>query len=177
MKTIIAENCVLEPLVKTHAREMFKVLSDPAIYEFENSPPQSEEWLSERYRKLETRQSLDGKQHWLNWVVRLNTRELAGYIQATVLESGLSYIAYELSSKHWRKGLGREAVSAMLDELASSYRVEIALAVLKAKNYRSHGLLLNLGFTQAFGNLIGLANPEPDEIVMVKRLKGTHNAA
>ena len=109
MKTIVTDNCVLEPLTKAHAVEMFKVLSDPAIYEFENSPPRSEEWLLTGYEKLETHQSPDGKQHWLNWVIRLNTRELAGYVQATVLESGMSYVAYELSSKHWRKGLGRGA--------------------------------------------------------------------
>ena len=65
----------------------------------------------------------------------------------------------------------------MLDELVSSYRVDTALAVLKAKNYRSHGLLLNLGFTQAGEDLIGLANPEPDEIVMVKPLERAQNAA
>ena len=177
MKTIVTDNCVLEPLTKAHAVEMFKVLSDPAIYEFENSPPRSEEWLLTRYEKLETRQSPDGKQHWLNGVIRLNTKELAGYVQATVLESGMSYVAYELSSKHWRKGLGRGAVSAMLDELVSSYRVDTALAVLKAKNYRSHGVLLNLGFTQAGEDMIGLANPEPDEIVMVKPLERTQNAA
>ena len=104
-------------------------------------------------------------------------KKLAGYVQATVLESGLSYVAYELSSKYWRKGLGREAVSAMLDELVSSYRVDTALAVLKAKNYRSNGLLLNFGFTQAGEDMVGLAKPEPGEIVMVKPLKGTQNAA
>ena len=177
MKTIVAGNCVLEPLTKAHACEMFKVLSDPAIYEFENAPPRSEEWLLTRYKKLETRQSPDGKQHWLNWVVRLNTDELAGYVQATVLNNGLSYVAYELSSKHWRKGLGREAVSAMLKELASSYRVNTALAVLKAKNYRSRGLLLNIGFTPAGEDIVGLANPEPDEFVMVKPLACAQNAA
>jgi ribosomal-protein-alanine N-acetyltransferase len=177
MKTLVADNCVLEPLTKAHAKEMFKVLSDPAIYEFENAPPQSEEWLSARYEKLETRQSLDGKQQWLNWVVQLNTKELAGYVQATILDNGLGYVAYELSSKNWRKGFGREAVSTMLSELASSYRVDTAVAVLKAMNYRSHGLLLNLGFTQASEELVGLANPESDEVVMVKTLAGTHNAA
>ena len=177
MKTLVADNCILEPLTKAHAKDMFNVLSDTAIYEFENAPPRSEEWLSARYEKLETRKSSDGKQNWLNWVVRLNTKELAGYVQAMVLESGLSYVAYELSSKHWRKGLGREAVSAVLDELASSYRVDTAVAVLKAKNYRSHGLLVNLGFTQASRDMVGIANPEPDEIVMVKPLEGTHNAA
>jgi hypothetical protein len=43
MNTIVTDFCVLEPQTACHAPEMFKVLSDPAIYEFENNPPQSEE--------------------------------------------------------------------------------------------------------------------------------------
>lgn len=39
MRTIEASRCVLEPQVAAHACEMFSVLSDPAIYEFENEPP------------------------------------------------------------------------------------------------------------------------------------------
>jgi RimJ/RimL family protein N-acetyltransferase len=149
---------------------MFAVLSDPAIYGFENIPPPSEEWLVNRFKKLESRQSPDGKQLWLNWVVRLSNKELTGFVQATVLDSGLCYVAYEFSSKHWRKGLGRSAVTAMLRELASNYQVTTALAVLKTNNFRSYALLLNLGFDLAVGNLISLVNPEADEVVMSKLL-------
>jgi hypothetical protein len=45
----------LEPQAATHAAEMFVVLSDPAIYEFENEPPASLEWLRARFTKLESR--------------------------------------------------------------------------------------------------------------------------
>jgi hypothetical protein len=31
--------CTLEPQVVAHAEEMFLVLSDPAIYEYEGQPP------------------------------------------------------------------------------------------------------------------------------------------
>ena len=50
---------------------MFRVLSDPAIYEFENEPPESVERLRARYAYLEARRSPDGSQQWLNWVLRL----------------------------------------------------------------------------------------------------------
>lgn len=63
---LFAGTLVLEPFVATHAAEMFQVLSDPAIYEFENSPPESVEWLERRYGRLESRCSLDGSQLWLN---------------------------------------------------------------------------------------------------------------
>ena len=45
----------LEPLIAAHAHEMFSVLSDPAIYGFENEAPTSEEWLARRYEQLEQR--------------------------------------------------------------------------------------------------------------------------
>jgi RimJ/RimL family protein N-acetyltransferase len=170
MNTIVADLCILEPQMASHARQMFVVLSDPAIYEFENSPPESEEWLVNRFKKLESRKSPDGKQAWLNWVVRLPNQELAGDVQATSLESGMCYVAYELASMYWRQGLARSAVTAMLRELASNYQVSTAIAVLKKNNFRSHALLLNLGFDLADDDVISLANPEADEVVMSKFL-------
>lgn len=177
MNVLVADLCILEPQAETHAHEMFNVLSDPAIYEFENGPPPSEEWLAMRFKKLESGQSPDGKQHWLNWVVRVTSDGLAGYVQATVLEDDLCYVAYERASNYWRRGLGRSAVTAMLHELAAHYCVRTAVAVLKAKNFRSQGLLLNLGFAAATEEMTAVVNPEPDEIVMVKSLSRTQNAA
>ena len=57
MRAVVASRCTLEPLVAAHAREMFDVLSDPAIYEFENAPPASQEWLTRRFERLEQRWS------------------------------------------------------------------------------------------------------------------------
>jgi RimJ/RimL family protein N-acetyltransferase len=125
--------------------------------------------------KLESRQSPDGKQRWLNWVVLLSNQELAGYVQATVLENGLSFVAYELSSNYLRQGLGRSAVSAMLRELASNYQVSTAIAVLKKKNFRSHALPPNLGFGWAAEKVISWVNLEADEVVMSKLLPSSRS--
>jgi len=160
--------CILEPLVAAHAHEMFRVLSDPAIYEFENEPPRSEEWLTERYAFLEARKSPDGTKQWLNWVVRLASGELAGYVQATVLPSSTAYVAYELNSRFWRRGIGTSAVAAMLDELCSAYRVRRFIAVLKSTNHRSIAFLRSLGFEPA-GDSDGIGlEIEADEQAMVK---------
>jgi ribosomal-protein-alanine N-acetyltransferase len=166
LRLLLASHCTLEPQVAAHAPEMFRLLGDPAIYEFENEPPQSEEWLSERYRRLESRGSQDGSEHWLNWVIRLPSRELAGYVQATVLPTGVSLIAYELNSRHWRQGIGRSAVQAMLDELRTQYGVHTFVAVLKARNFRSEGLLRRLGFVPADAAQAEAYRDEPDELVM-----------
>jgi len=177
MRTIRAPNCTLEPQIELHAHEMFEVLSDPAIYEFENEPPPSKAWLKQRYSRLESRGSIDGTEKWLNWVIRLPNAKLAGYVQATVLPSGSSYVAYELASRHWRKGIGTSAVQAVLEELNSIYGVHTFVAVLKAANYRSLGLLRSIGFSPASPRQLAQHSAEPDELVMVKPSVKVQNAA
>jgi len=177
MKTLTASHCILEPLVAAHAHEMFPVLGDPAIYEFENSPPISEEWLTERYRRLESRSSGDGTEQWLNWVIRLPGGKLAGYVQATVLPDQTSFVAYELNSLYWRQGIGSSAVGEVLRELQESYGVKMFVAVLKAKNYRSEGMLRKLGFVRAGEQEEARYRDEPDEIVMVKAGSGAASEA
>ena len=168
MRTLDAGLCSLEPLVAAHAAQMFEVLSDPAIYEFENEPPRSPELLAQRYERLESRRSTDGAEQWLNWVIRLPDGALAGYVQATVLPSGSSYIAYELASRYWRRGIGSRAVRAMLEELSSNYGVDTFVAVLKAANFRSIGLLRSLGFSPGSPQQRTTYGADPDELVMVR---------
>jgi len=156
---------------------MFRVLSDPAIYEFENEPPMSEDWLARRYELLEGRGSPDGHEQWLNWVVRLPSGELAGYVQATVLASGTSYVAYELNSRYWRQGIGSSAVIAMLEELRSTYSVHTFVAVLKTANHRSMAFLRHLGFSPAGEFRAAEFRPQPDERVMIKAVRAPGNAA
>lgn len=169
MRTIRTPSCSLEPQLVAHASEMFEVLSDPAIYEFEGEPPPTVERLAEGYRRRESRASPDGTEQWLNWVVRLPSGQLAGYVQATVLRSGASYIGYEFSSKYWRQGLGSSSVRALLDELASTYQVHTIVAVLKKANYRSTGLLRKLAFSSCPEELAAEFEAEADEIILVKR--------
>lgn len=166
MRTLYTEILSLEPQTAAHASEMFDVLSDPAIYEFENAPPESEAYLLERFAKLESRQSRDGSEQWLNWVIRRSSGELAGYVQATVMNTGIAYVAYELASRFWRQGIGRTSVHAMLDELSASYSVTHFYAALKAKNYRSEALLKALGFTLHADPAAAGIKFESDEIVM-----------
>ena len=177
MRIIAALPSVLEPLLATHAHEMFAVLTDPAIYEFENAPPPDEEWLKKRYERLESRSSNDGTQQWLNWVVRLPSGNLAGYVQATVLPDCTAYVAYELKSQYWRQGIGGSAVKAVLQELHDQYGVAIVIAVLKAKNYRSEALLRKLGFVPASEEQTARHRDERDELVMVKSGLAVPNAA
>jgi len=168
MRAIDAGAVTLEPQTTQHAGEMFAVLSDPAIYEHENQPPSSVEWLRVRFGKLESRRSADGAEQWLNWVVRRAGVGLIGYVQATVRADGSAAIAYELSSAHWGQGLARRAVEAMLVELMARYRVTAFDAVAKRGNFRSLRLLERLGFAPADSNRQALSEIEPDEVLLVR---------
>jgi RimJ/RimL family protein N-acetyltransferase len=176
MRSLPTALCVLEPQVVAHAAEMFVVLGDPAIYQYENGPPSSAAWLAERFARLESRASADGSEAWLNWVVRHPDGALAGYVQATV-SAGVAYVAYVLASRFWGRGLGRCAVAAMLAELACTYRVHSFRAVLKARNERSLALLRHLGFSPATPAQIEAAGAAPDELVMQRDSVGVDNCS
>ena len=170
MNVVRAGSLVLEPQIAAHAAEMFAVLSDPAIYEFENAPPESLAWLERRFARLESRASTNGEEQWLNWVIRLPSGALAGYVQATIARDRVAHIAYELGSAFWRQGIGSAAVSAVLVELAATYGVCTVAATLKSRNYRSAAFLRSLGFSeQSPGALSGFAHA-PDELVMYKQI-------
>lgn len=167
MQTLRTPRLTLEPQVAGHADEMFGVLADPAIYEIENEPPASAAWLRERYTRLESRRSRDGREAWLNWVLRrADDGALIGYVQATV-DGPRALVAYVLHSAHWGRGLAGEAVAAMIDHLAAAYGVSRLQAVLKRRNVRSLRLLGRLGFAP-------VASPgfeiEPDEVAMARDL-------
>jgi [ribosomal protein S5]-alanine N-acetyltransferase len=151
---------------------MFAVLVDPAIYAYENSPPASIEWLRARFVRLESRRSADGREHWLNWVLRTADDQLIGYVQATVYGDGSAALAYVLGSAYWGRGLASQAVAALIDELVTHYQVRTVFAVLKRENRRSLGLLRRLGFTAAPPALRAAHPVESDEWLMWRPVAG-----
>ena len=168
MRIIATPTLTLEPQTVAHAEEMFAVLCDPAIYEYENEPPPSLDWLRARFAKLEARQSADGQQLWLNWVIRLPTSELIGFVQATVRPNGKAGIAFVLASAYWGRGLARDAVNAMMSELREHNRVRTFSAVLKRENFRSVKLLERLAFSLATVAEHVEYQVELDELLMLR---------
>ena len=168
MRALATPRLVLEPLVAAHAGEMFETLRDPAIYEFENEPPGSLEWLRAYYTKLESRRSADGTQRWLNWIVREPGGPAMGFVQATVYPAGRADVAYVFASAHWGRGYASEAVAAMMDELVASCGVTRCEAVYKSANTRSRRLLDRLGFVEPRDE----REIEPDESRRVRDMTG-----
>jgi RimJ/RimL family protein N-acetyltransferase len=169
MRALATAALTLEPQGVEHAEAMARVLADPALYAHEGEPPPSLQWLRERYAKLESRRSPDGRDAWLNWVLRPPGGEPIGYVQATVSPAGHAAVAYVLGSAHWGRGLAAQAVQAMLDELAARWRVRTFHAVLKAGNARSRRLLERLGFVPAPPALRARHAVADDELMMVRK--------
>ena len=172
MQTLHTDHLTLEPQMAAHAEAMFIVLSDPAIYEYENQAPLSVEGLRERFLTLESRQSRDGSQQWLNWVIRLPSSGLIGYVQATLYPGGRAAIAYELHSAYWGRGLASAAVAAVIDHLGEHHPIQSLSAVLKKENHRSMRLLQRLSFTLATPMQHVELEVERDEFLMLRSPRG-----
>lgn len=138
----------LEPLLVSHAAELFADLQDPTLYKFiPQDPPTSQASLEERYARLEQRFSPDRKELWLNWVLR-KSGDAAGLVQATCNEHSQVFIAYEIFQRHRRQGLARLAVSLMLNHLAQKRLATTALAYVDTRNQASIATLETLQFTR-----------------------------
>jgi RimJ/RimL family protein N-acetyltransferase len=142
------ERLALERLAPGHADALFHGLSDKRLYAFiDDEPPLSLEALRGRYARLATQRSPDGLEIWLNWAVRtLRAGEYIGYVQATISKDHWAMIAYVLFYNSWGYGYGREAVTAMLQELQKNHGVTKFRAFVNPQNIRSRSLLQALGF-------------------------------
>src|SRR6059058_1561421 len=87
---------LLEPLRPDHSAELAPVLADPALYVFTGGDPPSAAELGERYERQARGRSADGRELWLNWIVRERAGGAAvGYVQATVEPvSGVAEVAW-----------------------------------------------------------------------------------
>lgn len=169
MQRLETDDLLLEPQVAGHAEAMFALLSDAALYRWiDEAPPADVASLRARYRRLETRSSADGRQHWLNWIVRRPGEPPLGYLQATVLEDGSAWIAYLLGSAHQGRGVATRATTAMLAHLEQAYGATRLLANVEAENGPSIRLLQRLGFRAATGDEAAQHGPTASERIFLR---------
>ena len=147
MRQLKAERLVLEPLVESHAPEMFRALVDPITYTFlHDRPPFTEEELRARYRFLEQREAPDGSAKWLSWIVREAGGDAVGYVQAECYPRGVAGLSVVLAPSAWGRGLAREALATVIHELAGRDRVVGFFATVAARNDAALRLFEKLGF-------------------------------
>jgi RimJ/RimL family protein N-acetyltransferase len=117
VSVLVTDRLRLEPITEAHATEIAPVLDDQRLHAFIGGRPLTESELRVRYRRLTAGRSDDGRERWLNWIVRVRQDGHAiGVVQATV--TGAAHPRAELS---WvvapgvqGHGYAREAAAAML---------------------------------------------------------------
>ncbi|MEY4547874.1 MAG: hypothetical protein RL685_4069 [Pseudomonadota bacterium] len=147
MTLLYTSRLYLEPLRVDHADILVESLQHPDIYRFIPTSPLASEALRRRYAFLEGRQSPDGKERWLNWVLFQKSGEgVVGTFEATVRESGEADIAYVLFPSYWKQGFAREAGGAVIEHLRHHHGVPCVGADIDTRNASSIALVEALGF-------------------------------
>jgi RimJ/RimL family protein N-acetyltransferase len=138
IEAIRTERLELRPLVADDADDLEELLEDPLVNEWLGPQPAD---LRSRFERWEARQSPDGTQTWLNWVVRRGDDGAAvAWVQATV-KGAAAEVAYATLPTARRRGYTAEAVRAVIGWLdAASVEAHIA-----ASNQGSAGVARAVG--------------------------------
>jgi len=119
-RELVTARLTLEPLQVADAEELASLISDPALYGHIGDPP-GEADLAARYRRQARGVSDDGRQGWINWVLRLRDGgEAVGVVQATLSERDgvlAGELAWIIATASQGAGLASEAGAAVAGSL------------------------------------------------------------
>lgn len=111
----------LEPLRVDHAAEMATVLDDVRLHTYTGGSPCSEARLRRTYERQVRGGPDDGREVWLNWVVRDDaTGRPIGYVQATVTVTDddrrgpLAHLAWVVGVEHQGRGVASRSAAAVV---------------------------------------------------------------
>ena len=103
----------LDPLRVADAAEMVGVLAAPELYEFIGGRPPTLGELTEQYRRQVVGRSVDGREEWLNWIVRVHGTAV-GYVQATVHEGARAVVAWVVGAPWQGRGYATAAAAELV---------------------------------------------------------------
>jgi RimJ/RimL family protein N-acetyltransferase len=100
-----------------HADELAALLDDLSLHRFIGDKPATPEQLRARLERQMRGRSPDGKDVWLNWVVRKRrTGQIVGTMQATIRveqTARIAVLAWVVGSAHQGQGMATEAAGLM----------------------------------------------------------------
>lgn len=130
------------------AAAMFDALRDPAMYVYlPRRAPETVQDVEARFARVTQETAPDRADQWLNWTVWvLETGVGIGAIEATVKPNNHVEIGYSFDPRIWRRGYGKEAVTAMIDALRANGAASFE-ASIDIRNDASKALVHALGFT------------------------------
>ena len=106
----------LDPLRVADAAEMVDVLGSPELYAYIGGRPPTLGELTEQYRRQVVGRSVDGREEWLNWIVRVDGTAV-GYVQATVHEGVRAVVAWVVGIPWQGRGYGTAAATELVSLL------------------------------------------------------------
>jgi RimJ/RimL family protein N-acetyltransferase len=113
-----SERLVLEPLSVDHTDELAPVLGDPALHEFTGGEPPRRTELREQLKRRVMGRSPDGRDGWLNWVLRERASgRVIGTLQATLKPRMIAELAWVIGTEHQGYGFAKEGAGVMADWL------------------------------------------------------------
>ena len=120
-RRLASPRLALDPLRKEDADELAALLGDPSLHRFIGGKPATPEELRARLERQVRGRSPDGKDVWLNWVVReRRTGQIVGTMQATIRgdqSSLIAVLAWVVGSAHQGQGMATEAAGLMASGL------------------------------------------------------------
>lgn len=147
---VATERLRLEPRTLAHAEVLFGPLQDERIYRWISTvPPESLEWLKEKWTRTEARLSPTGEDAWLNWAVRrVSDGAYVGLVDAVVNVADVATnVGYMLFPPFWGRGYASEAVIGVAEHLEHR-GVTRMWATVTAGNVASTRVLERAGFAR-----------------------------
>jgi RimJ/RimL family protein N-acetyltransferase len=137
------------PLTVNDIEELVPVLHSEAVFEFIGGMPSRADFTLGLQRAIAGPPKKDGKEHWINYGVRLaETNELIGRIEATVHDD-LAEVGFLYSPKVWGKGYATEGLLWLHHYLRGFKNVSNLWATTHPQNLRSAALLKKAGYVEA----------------------------
>jgi RimJ/RimL family protein N-acetyltransferase len=143
--TLETDRLRLDPLRVDDAEEMARVLADPSLYAFTGGGPPTAEELRGRYAEQAVGRSADGREWWLNWIVRRRTDgDAIGYVQATVADATGDHrktnadVAWVIGVPWQGHRSAAEAAAAMIAWLTTPQPLGAGVAVVSAHIHPDH---------------------------------------
>jgi RimJ/RimL family protein N-acetyltransferase len=137
------ERLALEPLRIEHAPELAALTRDPDLHRFIGGRPETLPEVTARVRRQVAGASPDGRQGWLNWVLRDADGAAAGTVQAT-LTGAAAELAWVVGTAHQGRGYASEAAVGVRDWLRTQ-GIEDFTAHIHPDHAASAGVARRLG--------------------------------
>jgi RimJ/RimL family protein N-acetyltransferase len=138
----------LTPLAVGDAEELAPVLADAALHRFIGGEPPDLAEVRSRFARQCEGASPDGREVWLNWVMRTGAaRHAAGTVQATVTESEggrVAELAWVIGTAYQGHGLAK-AAARLVARWLSQHGVQHLRAYIHPDHRASQAVAASLG--------------------------------